>query len=46
MNVVFSFLICFIFLFDEVYNFLIARLFSLPRASDIYKSIGFKYMKF
>ena len=35
-----------IFLFDEVYNLIIARIFSLPRASDIYKSIGFKYVSF
>ena len=41
-----SFSICFIFLFDEIYNLLIARLLNLPRASDIYKNIGFKYMDF
>lgn len=41
-----SYSICFIFLFDEVYNLLLARIFDLPRASDIYKSIGFKYMNF
>lgn len=38
--------LCSIFLLDEVYNLVIARLLSLPRASDIYKSIGFKYMMF
>ncbi len=38
--------LCFVFLFDEVYNLVIARLLSLPRASDIYKSIGIKYMSF
>lgn len=38
--------LCSIFLFDEIYNLLIARLCSLPRASDIYKSLGFKYMNF
>ena len=38
--------LCSIFLIDEIYNLIIARIFSLPRASDIYKSIGFKYMKF
>ena len=41
-----SYTLCIIFLFDEIYNLLIARLLSLPRASDIYKSIGFKYMNF
>lgn len=38
--------LCSIILIDEIYNLLIARLFSLPRASDIYKQIGFKYMNF
>lgn len=38
--------LCAIFLIDEFYNLLIARLFSLPRASDIYKKIGFNYMSF
>ena len=38
--------LCSIILIDEIYNLLIARLFSLPRASDIYSSIGFNYMKF
>lgn len=35
-----------IILFDELYNLLFARLLNLPRASDIYKQIGFKYMDF
>ena len=35
-----------IILFDEVYNLLIARILNLPRASDIYKAIGFKYVVF
>lgn len=38
--------ICSIFLFDELYNLIIARLINQPRASDIYKKIGFKFMKF
>lgn len=38
--------ICSIFLFDELYNLIFARILSLPRASDIYKKIGFKYMQF
>ena len=41
-----SFSICFIFLFDEIYNLVIARIINTPRASDIYKKIGFKYMDF
>lgn len=43
---IFSITLCSIFLIDEVYNLVIARMFDLPRASDIYKSIGFKYMNF
>ena len=35
-----------IFLFDEFYNLLFARLFSLPRASTIYKELGFNYLYF
>jgi len=35
-----------IFLIDEIYNLLIARMFSLPRASDIYKELGFNYVNF
>ena len=38
--------LCSIILIDEIYNLLIARLFSLPRASDIYSSKGFNYKKF
>ena len=38
--------LCSIFLLDEIYNLAIARALGTPRASDIYKSIGFKYMKF
>lgn len=41
-----SITICLIFLFDEIYNLLIAKIFDLPRASDIYKKLGFKYMEF
>ena len=35
-----------IFMLDEIYNLLIARIINTPRASDIYKKIGFKYMNF
>ena len=41
-----SITLCALFLFDEIYNLLIARLFSLPRASDIYKQLGFNYVSF
>ena len=38
--------LCSIFLLDEIYNLAIARAIGTPRASDIYKTIGFKYMSF
>lgn len=38
--------LCSIILFDEVYNLVIARVLSLPRASDVYSEIGFNYMDF
>lgn len=38
--------LCSIILIDEVYNLFIARVFDLPRASDIYKKIGFHYVSF
>lgn len=38
--------LCSIILFDELYNLIIARLFDLSRASDIYKQLGFEYMEF
>ena len=41
-----SFTLCGIILCDELYNLVVARVFDLPRASDIYKSIGFKYVEF
>lgn len=41
-----SFTLCSIFLLDEIYNLIVARIFDLERASDIYKKIGFKYMNF
>lgn len=41
-----SFSLCFIFLFDEIYNLIIARILNTPRASDIYKKLGLQYMKF
>ena len=41
-----SITLCSIILFDELYNLIFARIFSLPRASDIYKEIGFRYVSF
>lgn len=38
--------LCLIFLLDEFYNLFIARLINLPRAKDVYQSIGFKYMNY
>lgn len=43
---IFSYTLCTIILFDEVYNLLFARILNLPRASAIYKSIGFNYQYF
>ena len=43
---VLSFTICAIFMFDELYNLIFARILDLKRASDIYKQIGFKYVNF
>ena len=44
--IIVSYSIFAIFLFDDLYNLIIARLFDLKRASDIYKQLGFKYVKF
>jgi len=41
-----SFSLCTIILFDELYNLIFARLLSLPRASDIYKELGVRYVNF
>lgn len=41
-----SITLCAIFLIDELYNLIFARILSLPRASDIYKEIGFRYVSF
>lgn len=35
-----------IFLFDELYNLAFSRLLGLPRAHDVYESIGFNFMKY
>ena len=41
-----SITICTIIILDELYNLIFARILNLPRAVDIYKSIGFKYMDY
>lgn len=33
-----------IVLIDEIYNLLVARIFDIPRATQIYKHLGFKYV--
>ena len=45
-NLVFyiSIIICGLFLCDEIYNLLITKIFHLPNAIKIYKSIGVHYM--
>lgn len=35
-----------IIMFDELYNLIFARIFGLSRSSDIYKSLGIKYVSF
>jgi len=35
-----------VFLFDELYNLAFSRLLGLPRAHDVYESIGFNFMKY
>lgn len=35
-----------IFVFDELYNFMFAKLLNLPRSNIIYKNLGFKYLHF
>ena len=38
-------LIASLFLFDEIYNLLLAKLLNLPTATKFYKSLGFKYVE-
>ena len=33
-----------VFMLDELYNLVFARIFNLPRATEVYKSIGFEYV--
>ena len=44
--IVISIALCLLILADELYNLSIARMLDLPRASDIYKQLGFNYMEF
>lgn len=44
--VTFSVSLCLVFLFDEIYNLIITKIFNLKRASVIYKKIGLKYIYF
>lgn len=48
INIIFiiSIIICSIFILDEIYNLVIAHIFHLPRARDIYKTLGLKYLYF
>ncbi len=41
-----SIIICVVFLIDEIYNLIITKVFNLPRASEIYKKHGLKYIYF
>lgn len=41
-----SFTLCSIVLLDEVYNLVIARIFNLPRASQVYTDLGLKYVEY
>ena len=42
---IFSISICFVFLFDEIYNLFISKIFNLPSAGEVYKSMGFHYVE-
>ena len=37
--------ICSVFLIDEIYNLVVTKLFNLPKASEIYIKMGFKYVE-
>ncbi len=43
---VLSYTICAIFLFDELYNLIFANILNLPKSSEVYKDLGFKYLYF
>lgn len=38
--------LCSIFIIDELYNLIFARILSLPRAFNVYKKLGFNFQYF
>ena len=48
LNIIYiiSIVICSIFLFDEIYNLAIAKVFNLPSALTVYQNLGFKFITF
>ena len=44
--IIITIFLCSIILLDEIYNFIIIRVFNLPSASAIYKKLGIKYIYF
>ena len=43
--VMFGIILFSIFLFDEFYNLILSRIFHLPSAIEVYKSLGFHYVE-
>lgn len=41
-----SYSLCAIFLIDEIYNLVLTKIFSLPKASSIYQKLGLPYLYF
>ena len=41
-----SIILCSIIMIDEIYNLLIARIYHLPRAYNVYSKLGVPYVKF
>lgn len=41
-----SYSLCAIFLIDEIYNLILTKIFSLPKASSIYQKLGLPYLYF
>ena len=44
--IIISISLCALVMLDEVYNLVIARVINTPRASDVYKEKGLKYVEF
>ena len=38
--------LCSLFLFDEIYNLVLTKIFNTPKAIDIYTKLGFKFLDF